>query len=488
MRTLGASFALTLSLAMAEATHADPLFETEPTVRDLAKTALCRSPQSRSASAALEAADAVVDIARSARRPTLDLESSAGYLDQRNRFDRAFDSDVDGTFTDVSLLARQQLYDGGETRSRTAAAEAQQQAALARRDSVQQSILFRAFEATVDLARSREVLDLNTASQAILEQQLSYTRARVEAGESARMDQSRTDAALLVSRSNVVLADARLSADRNTARLVVGADAAGAPSDGLARSLTRIGDRLQLQDGRADTLEDHPRVREARWSAEAADRRTDAVRRSFRPRADANARLNRLTGPVNFGDFNDTSQSYTSQAFVSVRVPLYSGGLKRARIAEASALASGFDYDLAEVRNEVALAHSNALDLYAATKEARDRVAEAVEQAEAVIVAARSASRSGRISTIDLLATEDLLLDLRVQQTEAEADVARAALSLMRAAGLLTMDAVLGRGVETYGTELNCGSESPPRLLSSDTRADGAFIGPPVAIADASQP
>ncbi|MEZ5458005.1 MAG: TolC family protein [Steroidobacteraceae bacterium] len=142
--------------------------EIELTIADLdglRARALDNRPELEQAARAIDAATAQMDLARSARRPTLSLGVDAGTQGERYEFGRG------RNFATVSLLLNWTLFDGGARASELGAARASERRARTQRDELAQQI-------ELEVRQSLEQLETGASS-------LRTAAARAEAARAA---------------------------------------------------------------------------------------------------------------------------------------------------------------------------------------------------------------------------------------------------------------------------------------------------------------
>ena len=421
-----APLALALSLA-APAAHATDLLE-------VWRAAATHDPEIAAARAARAAGEARRAQAGALWRPTVALQAGVALADAETaargaQFSApgfgqstgvAFDTSVTGgASTRYALALRQPLYD----RERSAQSEQLRIAGdLAERQwqAAQQALILRSAERYFDAAVAAQQLRL-TAQQ--LE---AVERARVEAEERFRIgDRPVTDVHEAKARAAALQAQRLAAQSELEIRRARLADLMGtAPGVQLALpSGAALADPEPLAAWLARAARDNPQVLQAEVQLRNAEQEVRKTAAAVSPTLDAVAQVGRerIAGS---GDFGSASNKSVQRAVgVQLTVPLYTGGWRRAKQAEALALQDQARAELERAREQ---AVQQARGAWLELSVARGRT-QALESAWGASLARLDATRvglqAGDRTTLDLLnaqndagAAEFALLQARVQE------------------------------------------------------------------------
>ncbi len=391
--------------------------------------------------ALLRAADEDVAIAVSALRPIIDFSVRV----QRALVNNETNSLVTQTRTSTffsGLEFTQLLYDGG---SSILAKQAAQETVLATRQTlleIEQSILLRAVAAYMDVLLQEENVVLRQNNVRVLGEELRASQDRFEVGEVTRTDVALSESRVAAARAN--LADARGALTTAKAEYVnaVGRDpgrTAGQPR--LPQHPASIGDAVAV------AVRNHPSILAVQHQVKAADLTVDRQRAALGPTAQLRADV----GITN--TFGNSNYNNTASAGVVFRQPIYAGGRLAANVRRAMATRDSVKASLLNTQKDVIQAVNQAYVRFD-TAEANLRATnERVRAAQVAFDGIREEATLGARTTLDVLTSEQELLDAQTSQIQARAERSLAAYQLLSAQGLLTAER-LGLAVQIYDPTL----------------------------------
>lgn len=395
------------------------------------------SPEARLAEARVLAATATAAEAEAHARPSVTLR--AGYL-QTNSPMQAFGAILNqGTFDNTidfnrpgqldafsaSLEARYALYTGGRLSASRAAARAAQAASAAAREDALQRLALEVVRAYFLIRQADARVEALTAALASFDENVRIGRLREAAGQllsterlNLEVQRAQTAENLLSARHAAALARRRFGF---LLGLPAGAPVALADDD---RSPERL---VEPEPGTAAT---RPEQLALERQAEAAERQVRAARAARLPSVDAFA-----SAQADRGWRRDGSGESWS-AGVLAELPVFDGGVARARIRAAEAALLATREQLAQLE----LAHALELEQARLALElAREQVAvtgQTVAQAEESARLSRERFAAGALLSAELIAVETRLADVRVRRTQALTQERIAIAELRRASGL----------------------------------------------------
>jgi outer membrane protein len=416
---------LTLGVALgAGAAKADTLQEA------MAK-AYAGNPSLEAQRAALRAVDENVSQAMSGWRPTIVAQGSISRtnLKQTSQFIGA-PIDYNNTYTpragQVSIT--QPIFSGFQTINNTNSAKNQVKAGQAQLLSAEQQILLDTVTAYVDVKQNEAVLDLNQNNVQVLERELEANQDRFRVGEITRTDVAQSKARLSRSISGRISAEANLQASRASYLKVVG-DMPGTletppPLPPLPAT---------EEEALAIALSENPVMLAANFTERAAHYAVKSQEGGLLPSVSVVGLYSKTRDSSPFSPRADEAQ-VTAQ----LTVPLYEAGLQSSRIRQSKEIdqqrrLEGMDAER-QVREVVKVA-------WEALRDARGRIVSTRDQVRANEIAldgVKQEAAVGSRTTLDVLNSEQELLDSRVALVQAQHDQYVAAYRLLNAVGGLT--------------------------------------------------
>ncbi|KZC01458.1 outer membrane protein [Methylobacterium sp. PvP062] len=417
--------ALAVALAALAAAAGSPRAET---LEGSLGRAYRANPELNATRAGLRATDEEVAMARAGYRPTVAADADIGVQNvqgasggerlARTSFPRG-----------AGLTVEQTLFNGFQTDNDTRRAESN---VLEQREvlrSAENTILFNAAQAYMDVLRDTATVELNRNNIAVLEEQRRQTSLRFRLGELTRTDAAQADARLAGARSQLSAAEAQLRARTGVFRQVIGVDphrlAPGRPLDRL------VPPRLELALGIG--LAEHPRILSALHAVDAAEAQAKVFEGRLYPRAGASGVVQRRRDEEEPGD-DVLAAGITGQ----VTVPVYEGGQVYAQVRRAKEQAGQLRIEAEQVRDAV---RAGIVAAWAQLEASKAQVAASQAQVQANEVAlagVRDEARAGQRTTLDVLNAQQELLNARVGLVVAQRDRVVFSYGLVQALGRLT--------------------------------------------------
>lgn len=378
--------------------------------------------------ALLRAADEDVAIAVSALRPIVDWAGRYTTTQTENSTANLVTNNT-GSNVFWGLTVQQLLYDGGNARLGIQAA---QETVLATRQTlvnVEQSILFRAVVAYMEVLRTAEIVRLRENNVRVLGEELRAAQDRFEVGE--------------VTRTDVALAESRQAASR-TGLAVARGDLVNAREEYLAAVGNRPGSLssnptlpkppASLEAAQSVAQRNHPAVLAAQHQVSAGEINVRRAETQLGPTA-------ALRGDVGFTNTYDSS-NYNNSASLSLQFQqrLYQGGAVAAGVRRAMASRDSLRANLLTVQENVA---QDVATAYVGLRvaEASLRASDAnIRAARIAFEGVREEAKLGARTTLDVLDAEQELLDAQADKVTAQASRYIASYQLLASQGLLTAE------------------------------------------------
>jgi len=361
--------------------------------------------------------------------PTLDLNAGIGYEYTDSPSTRAIGGDNELERRELGLSLRQMLFDGWGTQNEVNRQIARTNSAAARLLSVGESVAMRAAEAYVDLQRNQELTAIADESLETHKRIENQIRLRSEAGVGRRADYNQVQSRVALATVNMIAAETNLLDARAAYQRVVGTlpGTKYAPFSVDKGTLPESVHRA-LEIARAN----NPVLQIAAADIDAAQAQHEAAKQFHYPRVDLEIggnRNNDITGSQ--GHVEDLS------AMLRMRYNLFRGGSDDARervtahnINEARDIRDRSDRQLEE---SIRLAWA----AFAATSTQLPLLEQQVVAARATREAYTRQFKIGQRSLLDLLNSENEVLQARQAVVNSRADRLLAQYRILEAMGTL---------------------------------------------------
>jgi outer membrane protein len=382
--------------------------------------------------AQLRATDELVPEAKANWRPVVTVTGDAG-VDQigTNTLPSTLNRDQTLFARDASLSIVQPLYRGGRTDAQIAQAEATVKAGRQQLAATEQGVLLGAITAYLDVIQDAAVVDLNKNNEQVLQRQLDATNDRFRVGEVTRTDVAQAEAALSGAHASRRAAEGVLQDAIATYTRVV-----GHPPKGLEAAPTPA-DLPASADAARDASESNPSVQAQRFAYEAAMKAVDVAEGALLPTVSLKGSYGRTLEESYTGTY-----SSSAAALVNITIPIYQQGAEYAVVRQQKHTAGQQKLQLDEIRRETVEATTQAWENL---QSARARVQSLEDQVRASRVALEGIQREslvGSRTVLDVLTTEQQLLQARVNLEIARHDAVLAAYQLKSEIGQLTGQAL----------------------------------------------
>ncbi len=414
--------------------------------------------------ARLRGIDEQLAIAQSGYRPTVDGAADVTFTDQETS--PSSPGDGPNWSKGYSITARQPLYSGGQTRAAVSEADATIRAGRENLRATENTVLFNAVTAYMNVIRDRALIRLNVSNLDVLNAQLRQSQARFTAGELTRTDVEQARASAAAAQSNIELARGNLLASEASYLQVVGQQANGIvdikpPERLLPQSL---GEAIAIGVAEA------PAVVGNAYLEQASQHTINRVFGQLLPQVDLQASLVDRFNPSPMID-----RSTTTTIRTEVRVPIYDAGLIRAQVRQAKEQRQGRIYDIASARD---IARQNAVAAWASLTATRAQIVSQriqVEASETALTGVRAEESVGQRTQLDILNAEQTLLNARVNLTISRRDLVVNAYQVLFVIGRMTATD-LGLGIEPYDVELHT-SETNGRAWGIRIEREEGYAG-----------
>lgn len=416
-----------------------PVGAAAETLTEALSRAYGTNPQLLAQRAGLRATDEEVSQALSFWRPTVKIIGEASKL--------RTDSNTSTTERDprtVDFEVSQPLYRGGRTIAQTRRAEANIGAGRAQLSSTEQTILFGAVQAYMNVVRDIAVLDLNKNNEQRLERQLQAARDRFRVGEITRTDVAQAEAALAGATAARVQAEGSLIASRAAYRSVIG---------DLPGTLVKPDPSLNLPTSEAEALKlaetNSPDVERARFRTIAARHNINLVRGELLPSLNVTGTVSKEEDSTARGSSRDVGE-----VLAKLTIPLYEAGDVYSRMRAAKETMAQRQEDLDDARRTATQAAASAWNSLQTARAAVRSLQSQIRANEIALEGVQREALVGSRTVLDVLDAEQALLTSKVNLVRSERDELVARYQVLSAVGNLTARE-LQLQVQLYDSEKN---------------------------------
>ncbi|OGW19605.1 MAG: hypothetical protein A2072_06460 [Nitrospirae bacterium GWC1_57_7] len=319
------------------------------TLRDCIDAAVRNHPSIRAAEGAMNAAQGRVGQARSRYFPQ--LQAATGYSESHST--NALGENTTKSAT-TSLSLSQSVYDFGRTGNALDAARSGMQAAEWDFERVRQNVVLNVKETYYALLQAERLVTVAEQTLQQANRHLAQAQAFFRAGAKPRFDVTRAEVEVNNARLGVINAKNSVRV-----RMISLNNSMGAPP----RAPVAIEDVLSvpaavpgLEEAQAEALARRPEMLKARADVDAARAQVGAERSGYLPFITASGAYNWNSGTSEAGAFFPKADIGNSwNAGITLTLPLFEGGLTRARVSEARANLLAFDAQQDLLRQSVLL-------------------------------------------------------------------------------------------------------------------------------------
>ena len=403
------------------------------------------NPQLNSQRAIVRQTDENVPQALSGYRPQINITASAGesYSTQTSStISGGRSTRISGRTNPltVGVTGTQTLFNGFQTANRTRAAESQVSGAREALRVLEQQVMLDATTAYMNTLRDSALLELQRRNVEVLQEQVRQTRDRFNVGEVTRTDVAQGESRLAAADSAMLAAQAAVATSRAVYRRIIGSEpgalAPGMPVDRLSpRSLAASIDIA---------LVNNPQVTAAMYGIDVALLTVKIAEGALYPRLLAQVSLQQQYDPS-----LTINESFSAVGQLSLTVPVFQGGAEYALIRQNKESLAQRRLDLETTRDQVRALVVQSWSQLEATKAQIQAAQVQVNAAEVAVNGVREEARVGQRTTLDVLNSQQELVNARASLVTAQRDRVVASFTLLASIGRLSPQ-VLGLAVPIY--------------------------------------
>ncbi len=367
-----------------------------------------------------------LEAARAAGRTTVSLTAQGGYESIGSNRTLSFNNG-DRPTASLQVEAAKPVYTGGRIAAGIRSAEAGIDAAGASYEQLRQSVWLETIAAYMNVAADRETVLIRENNVELLDEQVRAARDRFEVGVVTRTDVALAEARLEGAVAGVAAAEAQLEASIAQYTAITGqAPGRLAPAPPLPQL------PATLETAVITALETNPGLQAGRERVRQARERVTAARAAGRPQLEI---VGQASGQQDFSDdINDT----TVAALVRGTVPLWRGGQVASEVRSARLQEDQARLEVQRLERQVRAGIATTWYRFIAAERAIAASQRQVEAAEIAFDGATQELAIGTRTTLDVLDSEQNLLEARLSLVSAERDAQIAAHQLLQVMGDLT--------------------------------------------------
>lgn len=424
--------------ALAAAAQASTAQITTLSLPEAIQQALAQNPQQLSQRLDIDRAGSGLAAARAAKSPTLDASASAtryGYPTFVHGIREAgVFPPLDATIIDLGLALKLPLYTGGRLAQGVVLADLGQQIARERERLGAQVLTFNVSSVYFKIQQLDALVQVYAARIASLEAQLQRATLLRDTGKTGKLDQLKITTLLTKARHDRLQIENR---GREAWTLLY--QLAGVPRPAQAPALTRYV-AAWAPDGRLEQLRQQaqaqrPELQITQRQSSAGLAKEAIARGEQRPTVSLVSGLHERSGS-NARFYDDWSIG------VQLSVPLFDGGLRRARVDEAATARRQADLAAQQAQLEVDKQVEDAWNAHAEAESRLRVMATAIAEASEALTIETLKLEQGVGLVTDVLSAETALLGAQADRLQAQFDLITTRFGLLRATGALSLERV----------------------------------------------
>lgn len=421
-----------------------PVVASAETLEEALILAYTNNPTLNARRALLRSTDENVPQAAAGWRPTVRLSGAFGRRDVETEQAGRTTVNEDRNPGSAAVTVTQPIYQGGRTASGIQRAEAQIQAERARLIATEQTVFVGVATSFANVIRDQAVVELRANNEQRLRRQLEATRDRFRVGEVTRTDVAQAESRLSRSTADRILAEGNLTASRAQYQRFVGKAPETLIEPTMVVTLPK-----SASDAAASAANDNPNVVAAQFEESAQRLRIKEVQGELLPDLSIVADY---TKSLDASARNQSTWAYGAQA--QVTMPLYEAGSVTSRVRQARETATQRRVEIEDSRRT---ATTDATSFFEALETAKASLSSLEQEIRAATIALEGVQQEANVGSrtvLDVLDSEQELLDAQVRQVTAKRDAMVATYQVLSAIGRLTAKD-LGLQVELYNFDAN---------------------------------
>lgn len=429
---------LWLAFALAAAAQAAVAQSASLSLPEVLRQALANNPQRLSQRLDIDRADAGLAAARAARSPVLDANASTtryGYptFVHGIRAPGVFPP-LDETIVALGVALKLPLYTGGRLEQGVVLADLGQQMALERERLGVQELAFNLSSAYFKIQQLDALAQVYAARIASLEAQAKRAALLRETGKTGKLDQLKIGTLLTKARHDRLQIEHR-GREAWTLLYQLAGTQRPAQEPALTRYVAARAPDATLEQMRQQAQAQRPELQIAERQTAAGRAKEELARGESRPAVSLQSGLSERSGSDGrfFNDWN---------VGVMLSVPLFDGGVRRARVDEAVVARRQTELAAQQARLEVDKQVEDAWNAHAEAESRLRVTATSIAEASEALAIEQLKLDQGVGLVTDVLNAETALLGTQADRLQAQFDLITTRLNLLRATGALSPERV----------------------------------------------
>ncbi len=367
-------------------------------------------------------------LAQTGFNPTVTGDADMTYSNTETQGQSFISSDGGNTSKSASLNVNQPLFRGGSTLADIREAKNVITAQSLALSDVEQSVLYDAAIAYMDLVQTHSIVQLNQQNTALILRELQEAQAGFDVGELTRTDVSQAQARLAQAKADLITVEGDLKKAKAVYERIVGQSFVGVP----VKPDKQIFLPETLDDAISYAQSNNRNVLRAKFITLAARDSVDSVKGELLPQVSALGSAGRVYDQSDFIEEQDQVS-----VGVAVSIPLYEAGATQVRMREAKKRANQRYLEVVDVQQK---AKEEAITNWEALMATRAEIIARQSQIEAARIAQEGVTLEtelGERTVLDKLNANQELLNAEVALVTAKRDEVVAQFALARVLGLL---------------------------------------------------
>lgn len=398
------------------------------TLKDALARVYRTNPTIKADRARQRATDELVPQAKSGWRPVVTAQGTVGTNSTSTDVPRFGRVSNDTSSASVQIQLQQPIFNGFKTVNSVKKAKANVEAGRAQLSLTEQSVLFSAIQAYMDVLRDRQILSLRQRNVSFLNTQLRASNERFKVGEITRTDVAQSRSSLAQAQAAVAQARASVAGSTAAYMKLVGSEPGSLSYPALAKLPGSLGSAV------AAAKEVNPNILAASYAQIAAEYDIEVVRGDLLP----SLALQATAGAT---AYRENPQAYSSR-FAQVQgvltVPLYEGGRVYSQVRQAKQIESERRIQIVEAGRSVREGVSVAWATFQAATQAIAAIRTQVQAAQIALDGVQQEYLVGSRTTLDVLNAQSVLISARITLVSAQHDQVVASYQVLAAIGRLT--------------------------------------------------
>ncbi|MBK9082032.1 MAG: TolC family outer membrane protein [Rhizobiales bacterium] len=391
--------------------------------------------------AGVRASDENVPRQMSGWRPRISATADAGVLHTESEGLGASSGSRSSGPRGFGVQIQQNLWNGNRTANGVRQAESGVLAARETLRNAEQTVLQNAVTSYMNVLRDTAILNLRRNNIEVLDQQLRQTRDRFNVGEVTRTDVAQVEAQLASARADAFTAQSNLQTSLANYRQVVGEQPRSlAPAKPIDKALPK-----SVANAVSSSQTEHPLIQAAMHNVDAAQLAVKLVEGELYPTLGVTGSLSKRWDPNGARGAQTTSAS----AVATLTVPIYEGGEVYARVRQAKEQLGQARLQADVQREQVRALVVSSWGLWENSRAVLQAAQAQVTAAEIALNGVREEAKVGQRTTLDVLVSQQTLLNARVTLVTAQRDRVVTSYSVLSAMGRLSAS-TLGLSVASY--------------------------------------